>query len=225
MADRVAIIGGSTVGRDHFPFPVVELTESDFGIGTPYPIPLQLSEAMVAFYLVKTWRITIDITRTVAPFPPDPIAGTYYVSAGQLGISSGPPDEGPYTRESDLVATRGTSGGDDTTTSNFAMFCSEEEISGASFGRMGWFDGLFYPMLLIDVDSSGGPSSYDEGSSAGNTAGDLSFSGRFLGLMSVDPGYSGTVDISPHEFWPYATKAGLPVYDTSDGSVLNDPFS
>jgi hypothetical protein len=32
-------------------------------------------------------------------------------------------------------------------------------------------------------------------------------------------------NITPTEFWPYATKAGLAVYDTADASQLRDPFS
>lgn len=36
-------------------------------------------------------------------------------------------------------------------------------------------------------------------------------------------GYS--VTMTPKEYWPYATTAGLPVYDTTTGAELRDPFS
>lgn len=34
-----------------------------------------------------------------------------------------------------------------------------------------------------------------------------------------------SLTLNPSEFWPYATSAGLPVYDSATGAQLRDPFS
>lgn len=57
MSDRVAIIGGSTVGRDHFPFAVGDGTG---GANTIRPYTLDLANMAKYFYTVKKWRFFME---------------------------------------------------------------------------------------------------------------------------------------------------------------------
>ncbi len=230
MADRVAIIGGKTSGWDHFPFPVPEVGGVG-GLGTVYPFDagtISIAEWCLAYYRVKQWQIDVDITRSVSMTPPYHSVGTFYANAGELVFTSGAPTSDPFTRESDLVVPRGITATDGITTSNFAMFCSQDEYDRGTLaslpeGRIARLVGEFSAMLVIECEVSGGPSTVVDPTH--HAAAILHFLGQDYQLYSNDADWSGDITISPSEYWPYATKAGLPVYDTSTGAQLRDPFS
>lgn len=235
MGDRVAIIGGKTTGRDHFPFPVETIDDSDVGPqpDNVYPYGFNVDNACLAYYRVKKWQIDVNLTRTV-PDPPnpdivEPIVGTYYAEAGAT-IDNGTVITDGYDRESDLVVPRVTASSDNATTSNFRMFATDDEFSNPIGKRIVWAgtlgEGPIYPMFYIDADSPGGPSTLTD-PSTGHGGSVLNWLGNSFTLYSADTGYAGTIDVYPVEYWPYATKppASLPVYDTSTGAQLRDPLS
>ena len=71
MSDRVAVIGGKTSGRDHFPVfnnppnvfgQVSDLGATPYGNGTAYPFSVTLARMCKWYYLVKKWNLRIDYT-------------------------------------------------------------------------------------------------------------------------------------------------------------------
>jgi hypothetical protein len=61
MGDRVAFIGGSISGRDHFPFPIKDASVAS-GFEKFYPISVGISNISKWFWRVKQWRIDGSIT-------------------------------------------------------------------------------------------------------------------------------------------------------------------
>lgn len=59
MGDRVAIIGGSTVGRDHFPFPVSDLSVAS-GSDTFYPLLVDVDTMCRWFFRVRAWDVVVN---------------------------------------------------------------------------------------------------------------------------------------------------------------------
>ncbi len=224
MADRVAIIGGSTVGRDHFPFPAFTPSDPSM-VGRVqdglHPFGFVIEDCCYAFFRVKTWRIDVDLTRDDSPSPPHTLNLSINAPAGAV-FDTGAEIVPGYARESDLVVPRqtiSTSGPSNT----FAIFLdSSEDIS--SMGRIVYAaDTLLYPYFGLQLDSASGPASTTDATN--NAAADMTFLGQSFTLYAFDANWSGTVDIYPIEYWPYATKAGDPVYDTGTGAQLADPFS
>lgn len=74
MADRVAFIGGSTAGRDHFPFPVLGLDPSygPFGNHTAFPVSMDAATALTWWARVRRWHCHILVSYL---FPVDDGAG------------------------------------------------------------------------------------------------------------------------------------------------------
>lgn len=116
---------------------------------------------------------------------------------------------------------------------------------------VGYFDAgsnLFYPLLVFNVamDTSDNPSfpghamtSYRAlisgvGSNGrGSVVGSCTILGKSFDLYSASaltgPGFtlsmSAAFTLTPIEYWPYKNSVGDPVYDSTTGDTLNDPFS
>ncbi len=233
---RVAIVCGTVSGKDHFPFIIQSVPAEEVGMGTIFPLAFSIEEVCLMFYRVKRFSIAVDLEYTDPDDPDNPdypiiIANTFFADAGGiLGSVSG------YTSESDLVFPRYTIAGDNTTTSNFQICSTPYEYSNgvvegntstpAIRQRVVEHAGLLYPSFVIESDVSDGP---------GTANPDFTDSGAFLKLPFISPsdlaipsgrpGYSGHITVDAVEYWPYATKAGLAVYNTSTGAQLRDPLS
>jgi hypothetical protein len=120
MSDRVAIIGGSEVGRDHFPFPVknrtaLSLPANVFGTGAYYPLIFDEDTMCSHFYRVKKWHFSLQLSARLANGYIDPAhhengftfdSGAVYVDFDfELKIDDPTTNYVP-TRESDLVISR-----------------------------------------------------------------------------------------------------------------------
>lgn len=85
MSDRVAIIGGSVVGRDHFPFAVTEDEPA-------YPTSGSIGFQCALFYVVRTWIVNVDLAPVGATE-----FGPFFLDATDSGSNI------TASRESDLV--------------------------------------------------------------------------------------------------------------------------
>lgn len=238
MADRVAIIGGSTAGRDHFPFAVSDIAST--GYDTIFPFSLSFEDCLAAFYLAKVWRIVIDVTIDLGdPEVENPhLLATVDVDAGFISDSvvPGPEVEG-YERESDLVVPRQTfislpSIGDDGHLFPllFGIFNNADEDVAFEFDvgpAVGWSGGQLWPAFYLNIDATIGTASGFNGALESTVELTMAlpgspFAATFM-LRGAD-NYSGTVILSPLEYWPYANSNGDPVYNTTTGAQLTDPL-
>lgn len=207
MADRVAIIGGSTLGRDHFPFPIADDTGVDGVSGVP------LDSAMKWFWLVKKWHVEAELSL-------DP-AGDFYIEHEFEMLP---------TREADLVRedmwSFEDSHIDGDVLLNFSVKPYLMQFTGA--------DDFRFPITVFAVDSNlgivisnyehfGTDDTIDEATDCDSIT-RLAYYGP-TATNDLDVGY---INITPVEFWPHAYKNGDPVYDTTDGSrlePLRDPLN
>lgn len=230
VSSRVGIIGGTTAGRDHFPFPVLDL--SSLG-ATPFHYvnntPLTLVQACEMYFRVKKWRVTATGTGMAD--------GSIYtfdreidsvVIGEAINISEEDPpteyeteDHRPLTLESDLVAYNSTF------SRRFTSGTGTEWPISIAIPIFSYFyyDGIsFYPSVDIEIDiylrtmqgapfSASGPFSIILGS------GTITDSD---GTYKQGPSaYAASSSIEAIEYWPYAYKNGDPVYDTETGETID----
>ncbi len=220
MSDRVAIIGGKTVGRDHFPFPL-----GDFGgsTSTAY-LSLTIQQFAWMFYRVKKWRVHGSATRTPLIGSPQSYSWDWIAVIGD-GAEDGT-DVSTLTRESDLVLSPTLNSNDDMGNPDggnvgVEMFDSNAFDTGI---RSRVSASLFSDAIGVFVTTD------SEGLTATAIDGNIVILGENVPLIfckesSDTSTVTGTFTIEPSEYWPYATKAGAPVYDTSTGEQLAGPFS
>lgn len=270
MSERVAIIGGSTAGRDHFPFPVLENVEA-----TDHPIGLDVNRACLWFYIVKRW--SFEMTFLYRVINNDPSPDTVHEGAGHVFFEFEPyvmREEGAPlpVREADLVLPRFSTRlvfalrSDGTLTVPlesgeavpFAIFnqsgsASYNDGSGEDFlfGELyfdmsflhwptsgGFEDGTINPLFVLNIDSSAGDNRMTTSAAGGTPSTQVRLDSTRSNLIELDllgpDDLGGTqyavhfediIYINPVSYWPYATKAGLPVYNTGTGAIINDPFS
>lgn len=241
MSDRVAIIGGSTSGRDHFPFAITD-SGSSLPIQT-FPFGLSLADFASLFYKVKTWRTEITVSWTgVGPIG---YTGGVTVVWRPIVFPQFPSELGPYepTRESDLVLPRGldwswdhdegySSDGPviisaDFTGDDFSGYAIEVDYNNNAH----FFDDLFWPQVVISVFSADGNRANTWEAALTRHVGDFTFLGTEtvpLNAAALSGGLGITdceVIMTVEDYWPYATTTGEPVYDTSTGEILRSPFS
>lgn len=109
----------------------------------------------------------------------------------------------------------------------------------------GWYGGLWYPVIEFTMGNSAGDEIPGAGSSwrgRGDSEpwaprGTFTFNGKTTSIYGSaqpsspddEPGWIGytavDLEIKPLRYWPYANKAGDPVYDEDTGDELVDPFS
>lgn len=235
---RVAIIGGSTAGRDHFPFPHLVLTPGSPLPKIDYPIGFNATDYCKMFYVVRKWALDLSISWTNS-------IGSF---AGGVSLKWEPklyPEGEPraMVRESEIVIPKGVPFGwtYDEGYDIDGPIITDESFTGDVFGGYSvdftYDQPLFYESSLfcrfgIEVDSDGQFSCGSLLASRPRTVGQLTLSGFTPTAPILAANLSGAlgvntcdVTISPVEYWPYATKAGLPVYDTATGAQLNDPLS
>lgn len=278
----MAIIGGKTIGRDHFPFPVIDISAyGPFGNHTIFPIDLDVATALYWWAVVNTWHYDVQVTyQTTIEDPDNP--GTYIWTDNKTAEASFtfqvPLDDstnvGPPTREAETVLFAPVDNPNDSPTIDWATSFTLDDIQAENpnWGILDYsYSGpdddvafgftLIFPLtpywhadtgklvfhieLSIEDDTGQAastsvgvtdyPNLLNDNGNLINSAG-TGFSEVSYGIRATDPG-TPAVDslkfidvqstIQAQEFWPYATKppASLPVYDTGDGSVLNDPFS
>ncbi len=283
MADRVAIIGGNTAGRDHFPFPIKDIGSetggfyTDVGDGRFHPAVIGLSEAAQWCYLVKKWHFELTCDYSVG-YGDGSLAGSAALSFDYVHKwtpheeNDVPGDNVLPTRESDLVLPRwgalGPNGvitlrfnnfvnladapgdfditnvsssvsNDDGSGEDLLLLSFTHEVFGSRFSS--WASGLA-PSVLVNLATTERTvtSGYLETDYFSSTVFSEDAGTFTIGSISVPLKEDGAgaipflhyreltnvfVSITPLEFWPYATKAGAPVYDTSTGEQLADPFS
>jgi hypothetical protein len=249
MPDRVAFIGGSTWGRDHFPFPTYQITPSE----TVYPIGISFEAAMSWIWRVKTWKIEGTIGFTVD--------GTYgflaniYNTNRSSSVRANPLGGAgiPITSESGLVCQPIITGFEpfdydinnpipDTIEPTFEYFVVN--LFQEFLLPLGYHESAgpyhFWPSINVDFrlgGDSGGEGFQIDGGTAHPTGEIVTGTPFTIDGWEVSPIkclVSGAVDaesvaislaMTPIEFWPYATKSGLPVYNTATGEQLRDPLS
>lgn len=249
---RVAFIGGTTSGRDHFPWAVID--GPDPSVAPYFPITLSLEQAMRWTWRVKEWgvsgqfsfRVTRDSDGTYGDYTVD-----YAMTLKPYYLVSGGPNP-PVGSEPYLVVLFGV-----------VVFVNSSSISNGFPGTpapiffangMGMLDSS-YPSLVSDsgqlkpeidlttevqgTPDSGGASSFSFTLSSVNPGGATTVaSGLLIDGIPVDLYYTTETDscsisnfaisdlsADPVEFWPYAAKDGSAIYDTSTGAQLQDPLS
>lgn len=279
VSSRVAIIGGTTPGRDHFPFPV---TDSDgdafghFGNHTVYPLDFELSDAMYLWARVKRWHFEVTVYYQIVTGTDDGMGGETWdfgptQNAGcsfkfRLPLDHFPSAPTPPTMESDLVLTPelvyamelnlgGTFTDSVFDVTDYSDF--NTDVSGVPFAFRLTF--VPYPVWHPDTgkftfyiecvcgsndqtastsklpDDSDYPALLNEDfcilNSAGVDFGDFTFGARATENIA-EAERSGEIKfvdmqltIQAQEFWPYATRAGDPVYNTTTGAQIRDPLS
>lgn len=244
MSDRVAIVGGNTVGRDHFPFAI-----SDPGAPLPqdsFPFGLSLERFAALFYGVKTWRTEIHIEWTEAgPSGPVSYLGNATIVWRPIVLPEGDDAPEPYepTRESDLLFPRSTDwfwdSGDGYSPDGPTIV--SEEFTGDPFQGFAininydvnahFYNDLFWQNIQIRVFDNVGNRASSFEPVLTRSVGNFTFLGNEIVPMFAENLGSGLgvtdcqVVITAEDHWPYATTQGDPVYDEATGAILNDPFS
>jgi hypothetical protein len=246
MSDRVAIIGGSTVGRDHFPYiNIAEDFTSSWGPLTEYPFRVDLDHAMRWFYLVRKWQLVMDITYQIVT------SGTYDAGGhtANLTVTLEPNvydadfNSRQPVREADLVSDRRIG-----YFFNFIMPADDPSSGAGVSGYSNSFPpelGLEFALALffgVPKYSAGdfvfrfdfafnwsnvGFISYAELTEEGPLASffvddqevGLSIANEVVGLGTEYNVTAFSASLLPSEFWPYATK---PSVDHPDGLPVYD---
>lgn len=268
MGDRVAIIGGSTVGRDHFPWPILDCDPTTGGFHLFYPVALELDRAMKWLLRTKKWKLTGECGATVnyvtggdeIDFPLQSVIGDGLI----LEVSATATPNIPLTRESEVVlipalqygeagtgtAITGTATGGDSPTLTCGVGLNVDVTAGV-YGGMPFKDDIFYPQFQLSITLRTEVET-DFGTQFAEVTFVTSFDGGLAGTSGLPPmlidgvevpvgkafdqgeegigidsstAYITALSLDPVEFWPYATRDGSPVYDTSTGEQIADPFS
>jgi hypothetical protein len=261
VSDRVAIIGGKTPGRDHFPHPATA-PSTTIAAGYPYLQPrVSLAQMCKLFYRVKRWSITWTASGVVHGTISMQVQD--YVWRNSTGVDPANPSQAVLaTRESDLIVgntARRINLWFENRPTGYAPFSTPpiaSDVSGhvSGYGSGGWPHGLTQHSLEVSYANPryvGGPAPFAFGLNAGGLLSGPSYSIQYsvdttgmaspvsVGGVTVDGIAVATlyragsktdlgsmqVAIAIAEYWPYATKAGLPVYDTATGAQLRDPLS
>lgn len=264
MSDRVATIGGSTAGRDHFPYTaspnIADIGSPSTGDYTQYPLGVDLSKACKWFYLVKWWALSIAVDYSIYDNDGNFVgssSGTLYVEVS-LPVN----ENGTFTapsREAELIyppanpwgiriggGTIQDNGSAATRAFNWAFSSDITHVSGQFAGgallflfylsRSPVWDGSVF-RFFSKINAVAGDLDYSKffsDGSSGSSAGDTTVDGEIYPVNKEGAGTAGygtlyildaiTASFNPVEWWPYKNNNGDPVYDTSDGSVLNDPL-
>ncbi len=236
MSDRVAMICGKTVHRDHFPFGVPDGTSSE---GRPIGAGAT-DQVMSLYWRERTWRVHGTLTRTHSP---DPIVVPFdwILTVGDNINNPVGQQASTITREAQLVLGVVTDGSEVLNDPDGGQFevgiFGSPDTGGPMVINPGTF--TFYPSFFFRVfsGSSFGIVMDSRPSFVAPTAevalvGEFHFGGHTFPFniykSSTDTGtVGGNVIIEPASYWAYATKppASLPVYDTSTGVAINDPLS
>lgn len=253
MSDRVAIIGGATSGRNHFPSPILPATTT-LGGNINYPFFTDLEHFMLWFYRVKTWRFSITINSTDGLTPESHTISFDYRDSNYTDF-------------------------DDATTAFLASREHEWAVLQKAGTGLSWSDesGTYVPDDESDNPNSVLVSAYDSDFDAASFAVDFAYGspvwqgGQFLCEFGFEGDYNGqlisshaapddssdigfftlgatplsnitgirvsastplgashitslTASLTPVEFWPYALRNGDPVWDTATGAQINDPL-
>lgn len=220
MSDRVACICGKTEQWDHFPFAVpyddgFDVTQGGF--------VSDLDTVMKWYWRVKVWHIEASVD-TLS------IAGDFDITDSDLN---------PFAdREAGLVAPAGEvfwyindfgDGGDTQMTVYYETADFLKTPGGFFFPFLvhAWGPDLTVQNRLADLEEGGHApdADIDDGASLDGALNSVYY------FQGVGPALTAEIAITPAEYWPYATSPtaenpdGLPVYDTSTGAQLRDPFS
>ncbi len=246
MSDRVASIGGFGLnvdpsiagtgatglhqipGRDHFQFAI-----ADYFPSSVYPMAIPLAEAMLLAWRIRKWRFhgSLSNTRNGGTANFDWIATV----GDDLGRDIGE-QASQITREAELLingsAMDSTDGLDEEDGGQYELAL----LLGA--GLVYDSPDNFRPYLAVrtfgstEIDCVLDSRAALAGGGGAVTSVDayINIAGTHRSLVmyknALESGtITGTIAIDPIEYWPYATKAGDPVYDTSTGEQLADPFS
>lgn len=225
VSHRVAIVVGDTIGRDHFSFPVATSSPDPTKDG----FPTNLDGAMKWFWLVKKWHIEVYEELSQDEGGDNQIlsiSADFDVSAATPIPSGTAPDV-----ESRLVVP----------VNLFQSFSDGDNVLNVTLSPKNLTkqtgDNFFFPILIhainedLEMTLQNTDEDLEEGGPVPDTNGDnlITWDGvQNKGYYFLGSGrslVSASVTATPTEFWAFATKAGDAVYDTSDGSTLNDPLS
>lgn len=195
-----------------------------------YPLALDLDVAMRWYWKVREWRVEFALTRDDSgpPISHD-YTDTNFVTM-DIASSFGT----PLSREDYAVckANINTEQSTGTTPAGAAqlvwqMFTSDQIAVGYNSLLDKWF-----PRFRFGVGPpSGGFDELDTDNTGVATGAELIIDGedptplyKNAGLPTVS--WSGTVTITPEEFWPFGDRNNLdPVFNTATGLPIVDPFS
>lgn len=159
MADRVAIIGGSTSRRDHFPWPVPDesaLSGSGLSVDSPpYEKGISLEQAMKWALRVKQWSLTGSISWTGS-------AGarshniTFNSGTSVLMYKLATPSAEPMLREAETVIFAGSyTGSIDVTFPHGTLTGGVGMLDVFSLDPIVFSDPYFYPAVSFGVTTEG----------------------------------------------------------------------
>jgi hypothetical protein len=250
-SSRVAFIAGSTSGRDHFPQPAIDggFLGTDVYPDEYYPLGLSLTQAMKWTWLVKQWSMTGTVTFDATNLLDSSVTNftaTYdvvlnpYDNVFSFNIST----ESSLVNLFGIVVQSGTA---DVDPANAGFFENGLGMLDSSYPSFVFHDDLLHPEIDYSAQIDGqlaDPMSDTFFSLIISTrktvgTGDFAAGGIVIDGHALPVYYdlSNTnnctlsnvqfepIIVAPSEYWPYATKAGDPVYDTSTGAQIADPLS
>jgi hypothetical protein len=234
---------------------IVDLGATPTGEYTNYPLIVDLPTACQWFYLARAWRfnLTANYGKYVNGVHTENGSGDISVLL-EPSVYDSAFNQFQPTTESDLLYDRrigyffNFTPGDDPSSglgvSNYSnSFVSDVQLELALaiyFGIPKFAGGDFYFRLSLGFGTGSGasPSNTSTTSDLGDffgyfevtTTGDsilvpISMANDPTGLGTEYLLQGGLADLAPEVLWPYATKGGLPVYDTATGAQLRDPLS
>lgn len=251
MSDRVAFIGGKTAGRDHFPWATYDIfTPAE--AGDLYSKGITFESAMKWVWRVKKWELSGTIDFDVNS--PAEGMGSLHCEILNTTLASAyrfnPPGAAvAITRESELVLGplfNVVPPVDYTIVNPFPGVTADPVLTDMAVNLLAddaypliyyGGDGLFYPIIDLNWVINGddnwdgyqvvGASSRFSVDSSNRITIDGYNVGYGIGFAgsAVEASIAVALTLSPKEFWPYATKSGVPVYDTATGAQLADPLS
>lgn len=250
MSDRVATIGGfgqdqdgvvgvedgagtQVIGRDHFPWPVVDyVTDTNL----LFPISVSLNDMMSMAWRVRRWRVHGELTRDDGFNPPVLVDIDWIATIGDDIDREVGEQSSLINREAKLVGYTAMNSGDDLNSDTGSIY-QVGLFVGPSFAqfedpnfRPGFFVRIYDGSELgIVIDTRLEP--FVSSPIATDARAQLVVNeNEYNATFYVNPAdtldhITGTLIVEPSEYWPYATKSGDPVYDALSGAIINDPFS
>jgi hypothetical protein len=256
VSSRVDFAGGTTLGRDHFPWEVPNGPSAGVYPDNYYPLILSLDDALKWTWLVKKWQfsgqIEFDITRN-SDSSTGHFVATYDFTISQYG---GAGDTELIVENQTVVLHGAVTFGIDSSSITNGFPGTPDPIFFEN--GMGILD-VTYPSIVwkgadqlrpeIDHTSiiEGNPDPSPSGNfffiqlstvknKAGSDGSPISngflIDGHAINLyywLDTDScsfsNITSTLSLAPLEYWPYANSNGDPVYNTSTGAQLVDPFS
>jgi hypothetical protein len=185
---------------------------SSLGTSSPYPIGLDVKTLLRWYWRIKRWTVSATLTGTG-------IRGTPISTSEEFTFFNGNYESPELTTEKQLVCRRSVfyqGGSEPGEAAPFGILMFNEGVQKV--------DELYYPSLSLGYTNGAGfigTSQVEPGSTSGGTIimDGLTLPSWLFGQFA--PITSGSITITPDEYWPYDPgDGGGPIYDSATGAQL-----